>query len=116
MKRVREFMIKYAPQKRYYYALCCFVVMYSQLQKVNAIFLGLNHYTYEFGLINPWIRIHNNESMGLRRLAYMLRNSNMGVAWLPQYIFIDAALIFLVMAIINYVRTRFFKLNVAWKQ
>lgn len=106
MKRLREFLITYAPKKRYYIAICCFDFILPFIEKASSIYWNTNHYTYEYGLLNPWIRIHNSESMGMKRLAYMLRNTNMGVEWKPQYIFIDAAIIYLVLAIINYIYDR----------
>lgn len=100
---VKEFFTRYTPQKRYYFALICVIFINTLIEKVGAIYWGLNHYTYEYGLINPWIRIHNSKSLGMNSLVYMLRNSDMGVEWIPQYIFIDAALIYFSMAIINFV-------------
>lgn len=109
MKHIRTFLNRYVPPKRYYFVLCFFCLIYSSIEKVGAIFLDTNHYAYEFGMYNPWVRIHNNDAIGMQRLIYMLKNSNMGVEWIPQYILIDAALIYLSMTIINYIYDKFLK-------
>ena len=109
MKCTLTFLARYAPQKRYYFALCCFAFIFAFIEKVGAIYWDLNHYIYEYGLINPWIKIHNSESIGMKRLVFMLKNTDMGVEWMPQYIFIDAAIFFLVMALINYIYERFLR-------
>lgn len=109
MKRLREFWVRYVPQKRYYFAICCFTFFHTFIEKAGAIFWNSNHYTYEYGLLEPWIIIHNSESVGMKRLAYMLRNSDMGVEWLPQYIFIDAAIVYIAITITHYVYDRLFR-------
>lgn len=103
MKHIRTFLNKYAPPKRYYFGLCFFCLIYTSIEKVGAVYLDINHYTYEYGMFNPWVKIHNNEAIGMQRLMYMLKNSNMGVEWIPQYILIDAALVYLSIAIINFI-------------
>lgn len=109
MKRLRKFMITYAPEKTYFYNLCCFIFFISFIQKIGPTFWNLNHYTYEYGFVNPWVIIHNNESLGMKRFIYMLINSNMGVEWSPQYIFIDATLVYLVMVMLNFIKSRLLK-------
>lgn len=79
------------------------------IQKRGPTDLSLKHYTYEFGFINPWVLIHTNESLGIRRFIYVLMNSKMGIEWRPQNIFIDAALLCLVMTIINYINHKLLK-------
>lgn len=103
MNQIKKFLTSYAPKKSYFYSICCFIFIVSLIQKKGPSYLSLNHYTYEFGFINPWVLIHNNESLGIRRFIYALINSNMGIEWRPHYVLIDAALVCLFMALINFI-------------
>lgn len=109
MKQVKLFLKRYAPHKRYYVAFCCYIIFVSFMQKTGAISSKMSYFTYEFGLSHPWVIVYNEENIGMRRLVDMLLHSKMGVEWIPQYIFIDAALVFLVLALINFVYNRLFK-------
>jgi|GEM_PF-3122128 len=109
MNNLKKFVVNYAPPKRYFVAICCLVIVNSFIQKVGPIYWNAGYYTYEYGLLNPWIKIYNNDSIGIRQLLYMLRNSKMGIEWIPQYIFIDALLIYLTMAAVNFVYCKIIK-------
>lgn len=109
MKNLREIMAGFIPQKKYYFLLCCFIVLFSQVKRTGAIINNLGYYTYEYGFINPWIRIYHNSAKGIQSLVYALTKSNLGVELFPQYIFIDVALLYMIIAVIKFIHDRFLK-------
>ncbi|MBR3608116.1 MAG: hypothetical protein IKL51_11205 [Lachnospiraceae bacterium] len=100
---MKEILLKYVPKKIYYIGLCSFILFYSLIEKTEGVFLEVNHFIYEYGLMTPWIRIHSTKSQGIKSLVHMLKHSDKGIEWIPQAIFIDAAIIYLVMAVFDYI-------------
>jgi hypothetical protein len=101
MKKIIENFMKDAPPKKYYLVLCLFVLFISCTEEVGAIYQNMNFFTYEYGLINPCVIVYHNQSVGMQRLYTMLKDNNMGVEWIPQNIFIDAAIIYIILTVTN---------------
>ncbi|KAB1438085.1 hypothetical protein [Candidatus Galacturonibacter soehngenii] len=101
MNKVIKFLIKYAPKKRYYFAICLFILVLSFVRKTGPIYHDMNYFTYEYGLINPWVVVYHNYPMDMQRLYHMLTVSDMGAEWSLQYIFIDAGFIYIILMIAN---------------
>lgn len=104
MKRIKDFLLTYGPEKKYYWFLCIFILIVSFIKTANPIFHSTSPYTYEYGLINPWVEVYHNDTVPMQPLFNLLFQPNMGVAWIPQSIFLDAALIYITLTVANYIR------------
>lgn len=102
MNQIKKTLIKLLPKKRYYIGICGYIVVISFIQKSWPIYQRINFYTYEYGLMNPWVEIYNREPLGSKGLVDMIKCSNMGISWYPGAILIDAFMIFMVITIIKY--------------
>ena len=111
MKLAKKYFYQYFPKRKYYLAICIFILLFSFIDKTAPVYHKMDYVTYEYGLINSWAVVYNRQSLNIQGLFYMLTNSNMGVEWIPQNIFIDSALICILFIIIKAMYKKFYKVK-----
>lgn len=84
-------------QIKHYFMICAFVLAASVLRPSSFASSSDFLYTYKYGFFMPWITIYKNIELGSPYLiSCILGKGYTGISWEPQYIFIDAAFIYLI--------------------
>ncbi len=84
-------------QIKHYLMICAFIFVLSVLRPSISVSQNDFLYTYKYGFLTPWITIYKNIELGSPYLiSCILGKGYTGISWEPQYIFIDAAVIYLI--------------------
>lgn len=84
-------------QIKHYFMICAFVLAVSVFRPSISVSQNDFLYTYKYGFLTPWITSYKNIELGSPYLiSCILGKGYTGISWEPQYIFIDAAVIYLI--------------------
>lgn len=85
-----------------YYLICGILIFYSFIQMITPVFHGAHLYSYGYGFFHPWLVIYKNHDIGISNIVQCISaNGYKGLEWFPQYIFIDAGIVYLIGAMIK---------------
>lgn len=80
-----------------YCLICGIQILYSFIRVVAPTLRGPDLYSYSYGCIYPWLVIYKNTNIGISNILQCVSACGyLGIEWFPQYIFIEAAILYFV--------------------
>ncbi len=104
MQKIKNFIKKNALTKKQYIFLAILILLITLLETAYPIKQINDFYTYEFGILYPWIYCFNNLDLGgMTLFQCIIAKNSLGVSIYPQNILISVIFINIIIAFIRWV-------------